>query len=46
MIKAVIFDMDNLMIESEMLHFQAYKETLAKFGIVFNKELAGLHHSL
>lgn len=38
MIKAVIFDMDDLMIDSEMLHFKAYKEVLSKFNIVFSKE--------
>lgn len=36
MIKAVIFDMDGLMLESELLHFKAYKEAIQNFGIVLN----------
>lgn len=38
MIKAVIFDMDNLMIDSEVLHFEAYREVLSKLNIIFSKE--------
>src|SRR3989344_6314558 len=38
MIKAILFDMDGLMVESEMLHYQAYKEVLAPFGIGLTME--------
>ena len=38
MVKAVLFDMDGLMVESEMLHYQAYKEVLAQFGITLTLE--------
>ncbi|MDO8486194.1 MAG: HAD hydrolase-like protein, partial [Candidatus Staskawiczbacteria bacterium] len=38
MIKAVIFDMDGLMIDSEILHFEAYKNTVLKYGAVFDIE--------
>jgi HAD superfamily hydrolase (TIGR01509 family) len=38
MIKAVLFDMDGLMVESEMLHYQAYKEVLSQFGVTLTLE--------
>ena len=38
MVKAVIFDMDDLMIKSEALHFQAYKKVAEEFGIDFTRE--------
>ncbi|MGH2638486.1 MAG: HAD family hydrolase [Rhabdochlamydiaceae bacterium] len=37
-IKAILFDVDGLMIDSEPLHFQAYKQVLADFGIEFTME--------
>lgn len=33
MIKAVIFDLDGIIVDSEPLHFEAAKKTLNKFGI-------------
>lgn len=38
MIRAVIFDMDGLMIDSERLHYQAYQEVLKTCGIDFTLE--------
>ena len=38
MIQAIIFDMDGLMIDSEELHFKAYKKVLEKFGIPFTHD--------
>ena len=38
MIKAIIFDMDGTMIDSEILHFNAYNQALHCFGIEFNLE--------
>ncbi len=37
-IKAVLFDMDGLMIDSESLHFQAFSQILKKFGKIFTEE--------
>lgn len=33
MLGAVIFDMDGVIIDSEPIHFEAYKETLKEFGV-------------
>lgn len=33
MIKAIIFDMDDLMIDSESFHFNSYREVLGGFGV-------------
>ena len=39
MIKAVIFDMDGLLADTEPLHFQAWEETLEKYGIKLTKNV-------
>jgi len=33
MIRALIFDMDGTLVDSEILHFEAWRETLARYGI-------------
>lgn len=33
MIKALIFDMDGTLVDSELIHFKAWKETLANYGV-------------
>ncbi len=37
-IKAVLFDMDGLMVDTEPLHFQAYEKVFTKYGKNFSKE--------
>ena len=37
-IKAVLFDMDGLMVDSEPVHFQAYKKVFNKYGKDFTEE--------
>ena len=37
MIKAVIFDMDGLMIDSERVTFEGYQYELAKMGLTIDK---------
>ena len=41
MIKALIFDMDGLMIDSERLYFQAEDEMAKKFGVELQEETLG-----
>ncbi len=38
MTKAVIFDLDGLLIDSEIISYKIYKEILCKFGYEFSKE--------
>lgn len=38
MLKAVIFDMDGTMIDSEMMHFNAYRQALAGLDLEFNQK--------
>ncbi|EKE19199.1 MAG: HAD family hydrolase [uncultured bacterium] len=37
-IKAILFDMDGLLVDSEPLHFEAHRRALEKFGIQITKE--------
>src|SRR5581483_10552459 len=43
-IQAILFDMDNLMIDSEDLHFQAYQKVLAGFDISFTPDDYARYH--
>ena len=38
MTKAIIFDLDGLLIDSEIISYKIYKEILCKFGYEFSKE--------
>ena len=38
MIKAVIFDLDGLLVDTELIAYQIYKDILEKFGYQFTKE--------
>ena len=38
MLKAVIFDFDGVICDSEMLHFQAFNRTVADYDIKITKE--------
>lgn len=42
-IKAVIFDMDGVLVDSEEQHFLAHKRALAAFGVRLNKKLYAFH---
>ena len=39
MIKAIIFDVDGVLFDSEEIHYEVEAETLRKFGIPVTKEL-------
>lgn len=43
MIKAIIFDLDGLLANTEILHYKAYKTILSNYGIQLNKEDFILH---
>lgn len=38
MLKAIIFDMDGLMIDSELISYQCFQEIIKSYGISFTKE--------
>lgn len=38
MIKAVIFDMDGLLIDSEMISYQCYKQLIESYGYTFTMD--------
>ena len=38
MLKAVIFDMDGLMVDTEMISFQCFRDIIESYGISFTKE--------
>ena len=38
MIKAVIFDLDGLLVDTEIISYQIYKELLNEYGYTFTKE--------
>ena len=39
MLKAVLFDMDGVIVDSEPLHHKAYKKMFQEFDITVSKEL-------
>jgi len=38
MLKAVIFDFDGVIADSELLHYRAFKETVSRYGVDLTKE--------
>ncbi len=38
MIKAIVFDFDGVLADSEPLHFRAYQQVLSRFGVAFSRE--------
>jgi HAD superfamily hydrolase (TIGR01509 family) len=45
MIKAVIFDMDGLMIDSEIIHSKSYETVLKEYGVIPNYKKSGIVHT-
>ncbi|MBN1697140.1 MAG: HAD family phosphatase [Spirochaetales bacterium] len=39
MVKAVIFDMDGVLVDSEPLHYESEKKALARYGLTFNRNI-------
>jgi beta-phosphoglucomutase family hydrolase len=39
LVKAVIFDMDGVLVDSEPLHYEAEKKTLSRYGLTFNRDI-------
>lgn len=39
MVKGVVFDMDGLMVDSEPLHYVAYKHVLKRYGVDFTEDM-------
>ena len=38
MIKAIVFDFDGVLADSEPLHLRAYQEVLSQFGVTLSRE--------
>ena len=38
MIKAIVFDFDGVLADSEPLHLRAYQQVLSRFGVDFSRE--------
>ena len=38
MLKAIIFDMDGLMVDTEIISFQCYKDIIESYGFNFTKK--------
>lgn len=41
MLKAVLFDMDGVIVDTEPLHYQAYYQRFNKVNILINDDLCG-----
>ncbi|MFQ9372574.1 MAG: HAD hydrolase-like protein [Faecalibacillus intestinalis] len=39
MLKAIIFDMDGLMVDTEIISFQCYKDIIESYGFNFTKRI-------